>query len=317
MPVEYTPYTFMDAERLRFGRYPMLDIVGYRWARRIEETLYDETGVEVYTGASTFEEMRFSTFFQSIRNPRPIYFFSLQGLPGQGLLVMDNRFSAFCLTRRVQRSLSVSQDSVRLTPENQARLQEVVQRMVQDFDDSWQGIHPVQTELRRMTTHPFRARVLGPYEPCLVAQIHLSGRGLSSRITWCLPQVMLESFSGRLKNRRVLPPLNPHEGPLRHFDAEEVLGMSRYRIPISMGGIQVKHLINHLKEGDVLPLDNPAQGQAMLSLDSEPVLRASVGNLDDKLALRLEGRVVPPSNKRPTPDPKRFIPMQWPEAGTP
>ena len=317
MPVEYTPYTFLDAERLRFGRYPMLDIVGYRWARRIEESLYDETGVEVYTGASTFEEMRFSTFFQSMRHPRPIYFFSLENLPGQGLLVMDNRFSAFCLTRRVQQRLTVGQETVRLTPDNQARLQQVVERLMRDFDKSWEGIQPVRSHLRRMTTHPFRSRVLGPYEPCLVAQIHLSGRGLSSRITWCIPRVMFEPFVDQLKNRRVLPPLNPHEGPLRHFRAEEVLGLSRFRVPIQMGRIDPEHLMAPLKEGDILPLNNSVGGQALLSLGGEPVMRATVGQLDDqKVALRLEGRYIPQEKKKTPPDPAMFKTTQWPDAGS-
>ena len=317
MPVEYTPYTFLDAERLRFGRYPLLDIAGYRWARRIEETLYDETGVEVYTGASTFEEMRFSTFFQTLRNPRPIYFFSLEDMPAQGLLVVDNRFSTFCLTRRVQRQLTATQDTVRLTPENQERLQQVVTRLMGDFDKSWEGIQPVRSQLRRMTTHPFRARVLGPYEPCLVAQIHLSGRGLSSRVTLCIPRVMLEPFVEQLRNRKVLPPLNPHEGPLRHFQAGEVLGLSRFHVPVQMGRIDPEHLLAPLKEGDVLPLNNAAEGQALLTLGGEPVLRASVGNLEDRLALRLEGRYVPPAQKKSPPDPAQFKPMQWPGAGTP
>ena len=88
------PYDFIDAERLQYGRYPVLDTILYRWTRRVEETLFEQVGVEAYAGASVFEEMRFSTFFATLRRPRPIYFFELAPLDGTSLFA----FPAFTPT---------------------------------------------------------------------------------------------------------------------------------------------------------------------------------------------------------------------------
>ena len=61
-------YTFSEVERIRYGRFPVLDTVLYRWARKIEETLFDHFHTELYAGSSVVEEMKFSAFFGSLKS---------------------------------------------------------------------------------------------------------------------------------------------------------------------------------------------------------------------------------------------------------
>lgn len=306
--MDILPYRFEDAERLRYGSYPVLDTVIYRWARLVEERLFEHTRVEVYAGASVVEAMKFSAFHATIRHPRPIYFFGLPPLEGTGLLVVDNRLAAFCL-----RSETAGEAMPRLTPENQRALQAVVQELLRAFETCWADVHPVRSELRRVTTYPFRARVLNPYEPCLVAQVHLSGRELSSRLTWCFPRPMLEPLLSRLRGGRVLPPATL---PGRHGGAPlseaAYLGQTRFRLTAQAGTVNPRRLMGRLQPGQVLPLDAPSDGAAVVAVEGRPAALGEVGTTDGRYALRLQRPYV--AEERPETPPEAFRPIRWPRA---
>ena len=114
------PYAFSEAERIRYGGFPVLDTILYRWARKIEETLFDQFRIELYAGCSVVEEMKFSAFFGSLKSARPIYFIELVPLPGHGLFVLDNRFARICLNGD-----SEQDGGQKLTPENQEQMQHI------------------------------------------------------------------------------------------------------------------------------------------------------------------------------------------------
>jgi len=309
--VHIAPYEYINAERLRFGRYPVLDTILYRWARRIEETLFEQAGVEVYAGASVFEEMKFSTFYATLRRPRPIYFVTMEPLPGMGLFVADNRFSAFCLRRASGPADEAGE--VKLTPANQARLQGVVQALLADFAQCWQDVEPVSPHLRKITTYPFRARILNPYENCLVAQIHLAGHNISSRLTWCLPRPMLEALLPRLRESTVIPPvLSEGQEPEQPSEAT-VLHWLNYGVQVRVGQVSVADAAEQLAVGAVVPLRVEPGSRAVVEVEGTAVLRASVGEVEGHYAFKVEGVYEPPSRSAVA-DPARFQPLRWPAA---
>jgi len=303
--VQIVPYEYIDAERLQFGHYPVLDTILYRWTRRVEETLFEQVGVEAYAGASVFEEMRFSTFFATLRRPRPIYFFDLAPLEGTSLFVVDNRFAAFCL-----RHGRGAGNEAKLTPVNQARLQRVVQVLLADFAACWADVYGVTARLRKVTTYPFRARVRNPHESCLVAQIHLAGRNLSSRFTWCLPRQMLEPVLDRLRESTVIPPLQMDVGGER-LAKSSVLRWLNYGVQVRMGQMSIAEAASGLAVGAVLPLE--AEAGPVVEVEGRPVLRASVGQVEGHYAFHVEGAYEPPQRSQLV-DPRRFRPLEWPDA---
>ena len=303
--MQIVPYDFIDAERLQFGHYPVLDTILYRWTRRVEETLFEQVGVEAYAGASVFEEMRFATFFTTLRRPRPIYFFDLAPLQGTSLFVVDNRFAAFCL-----RHGSGAGRESKLTPTNQARLQRIVQVLLAEFAACWADVQPVEARLRKVTTYPFRARVRTPHEMCLVAQVHLAGANLSSRFTWCLPLQMLEPVQERLRERTVIPPLQM-EARGERLSEESVLRWLNYGVQVRMGQMSIAEAASGLAVGAVLPLESEAG--PVVEVEGRPVLRASMGQVEGHYAFHVDGRYEPPQRSRFV-DPRQFRPVQWPAA---
>ncbi len=302
-------YTFNDAERIRYGRYPVLDTVLYRWARKIEETLFEQFQIELYAGCSIVEEMKFSAYYGSLNTPRPIYLFELEPFRGQALFVVDNRFAGLCLDAAGGQGGS----GQRLDPQNHERLQQVVQRMMMDFERSWVNVMEVKTHLRKVTTYLFRARILSPYEPCLVAQVHLSGAEASARLTWCFPRIMLEDALNRLGPQRVIPSLYTERIPDTHIDRGQLLNQTPYRMTVNLGSLDFRQAQPGLRVGAVLPLFNEVGGDAVLKVNGAPLLVGSVGEVRGRYAVKVTGSY---QHRRQAliAEPGAFSEIQWPQA---
>ena len=305
--VNVKDYHFSEAERVRYGRFPVLDTIIYRWARRIEETLFNQLGVELYAGASVVEEMRFSNFFASLKRPRPIYTFSLDPFPGQGLLVLDNRFANLCLNE----GGSGGQGPLALGPENQRRLQQVVQAMTADFDASWADVLETTTRLQKITTYLFRARILNAYEPCLVAQIHLSGADASARLIWCFPRVMLESVLDKLAKSHVVPTLYQERASKEKRDPNQVANETRYGLGVSLGTVNLTHGGRPFGVGSVLPIRSEVGGKAVVHVNGVPVFVGSLGEVDGQLAVQISGAYEEQKAQQKA-NPGKFTSVSWP-----
>lgn len=304
------PYLFADAERIRLGRYPVLDTLLYRWARRIEETLFEQFHLEIYAGSSIVEEMKFSTFYRSLKRPRPIYFFSMEPFAGEGLFVLDNRFSNLCLNGEKG---GTDGDRQRLAPHNHGRLQQVVQQMMADFELCWADIHPVSIRLNRISTYLFRARILNPYESCLVAQIHLSGQQVSSRMIWCFPRVMLEPVLETLSKSRVVPSLVVDRAQEVSVDPGNLLANTDFRMGVRMGSFDPSRSREAFKVGSVFPLDNPVGGDAVMDINGRPLLVGKIGEVEGRYAVKVSGTYA--EQRRPiSRDPESFRAITWPDA---
>lgn len=305
-------YRFPEAERLRVGRYPVLDTILYRWARRIEETLFEQFQLELYAGASTVEEMRFATFYASLRGPRPIYFVGLEPLEGSGLLVLDNRFANLCLHTGGEPPPGAGPDALTLAPHNQGRLQRVVQRLMGDFDAAWADVYPVRARLRRITTYLFRARILSSYERCLVAHVHLSGHRLSARLSWCLPRILLDPVLDRLETGRVIPSVIVERRPPRLGERVRPEGL-HYRLAVNLGHLEPAPRQTALQVGQTVPLGRPVGEEAVVTLNGTPVLTGQVGEARGHYAVKLTGPYR--ESRRAVPlGAESFHPIRWPDA---
>ena len=305
--VKAAPYLFSDVDQLTFGRFPVLDTVMQRWARRMEDTLFERYQFELYAGVSTVQELKFGQFFASLRYARPIYFFEMLPLQGSGLLVLDDRLPALVLAP--ERSRDAPTEAMRqgtapqggfvryLHAANQLRLQRVVQTLLHDLDRAWADVHRVETRIRRLTTHLFRARLLHPHERCLTVQVHFSGKQGTASLRWCVPSVLLDPVLPERRNGppREIPPLTRGQTPFPLADPGERVGRllrrTRYPLRVTLDGPRLD-AGTALRVGTVLPLgvSMPSSPlRARLELADTVLLEGTPGVFEGRRAFEVFG----------------------------
>ena len=296
------------------GRFQWLDIVMSRWAHLLEDTLYEQLHSVFEVETETVEWVRFGNFIKNVGN-QPIYIFETEN-QGKGLLIVENRFAQACLDRNPETLAETHNLDLRqFNPEKQQELLSVLSSLIQDFEKSWEGIGNVRMQLKKITTHPLRAKVMLPFERCLLGKVSFRFPDFHSGLTICLPYASLHPLLSKLEQRKVLAPESMdhyHHEIEEHF--KSLLHNHRYTISAQMGVVEIKSIGTNspLYEGKVLPLNALNTGEVAICINHEPVMTGETGNSNGKFCVQVTGK-FDEKKKSTQSTQKQFHAIKWPQ----
>ena len=181
--------------------------------------------------------------------------------------------------------------------EHQKSLLALVRPMITDFEKSWLNIAQVELNLNRVTIYPYRAKVMLPYEYCLVFCLKLSSGELNSNFTLCLPLTGIDSLLTPIEKKKLIEPESmeyyfPHVK--KHFN--ELLDNMEYSVVAELGRTDLSGTQGKLEEGQVLPLVNK-DGNVTIRINGSPVLKGTTGESDGNYSVRVIRRI---DDKKPS-----------------
>lgn len=307
------PFNLIEGQ-VDTGPFPWMDMVVRRWARLLESTLFQSLGVMFDVEPFPVESTRFEKFCQTIAQKQPLYLFDTHTY-GQGMIAIKNEFANACIEHRPEQP-EVAQTSQLPTFQNDKhqRLHKVLSRILKDFESSWQGISEVTINLTKVTTHLFRARIMVPYEKCVVSRIAFHNAEFSSELSLCFPYLSLDKITQKQRKKHILPPeaLDHYYDNIKsHF--KQMLVEGEYVVSAQMGTVQFAPDQANLAIGQILPLKSSVGKEMVVKVNDIPVLTGEAGLSEDKYAIRLLGEYKEKKEtfrKRPRP----FQPLKWPKA---
>jgi len=185
-----------------------------------------------------------------------------------------------------------------------------VQAIMERFDEAWTDLEKVRTELLKVTTYLFRARLFAAYEQCLVAQLHLSGEKLSARMMLCVPRFMLADTIAGAAQRQVVPAAAP-TSQVSVATGERVLGQLHYEVSACLGTLSLTLSPGDYRVGAVIPLVRPAEGEVVLEVNGKPLFVGEAGESAGRYAVRVNSVYSPASAASSR---ASFRPIVWPAA---
>ena len=179
------------------------------------------------------------------------------------------------------------QSLVQLMREHQKSLLALVRPMISDFEKSWLNIAPVELNLNRVTIYPYRAKVMLPYEYCLVFSIKLSSGKLNSNFSLCLPLTGIDPLHTPIEKKKLIEPESmeyyfPHVK--KHFN--DMLDNMEYSVVAELGTTDLSGVKGKLEEGQVLPLES-RDGTVTIRINGSPVLKGTTGESDGNYSVRV------------------------------
>jgi len=179
------------------------------------------------------------------------------------------------------------QSLVQLMREHQKSLLALVRPMVTDFERSWLNIAPIELNLKRVTIYPYRAKVMLPYEYCLVFSIKLISGEFNSNFSLCLPFTGIDSLLNPIEKKKIIEPESmeyyfPHVK--EHF--VDLLDNMEYDVVAELGSTDLSGIQGKLEEGQILPLDN-RDGNVTIRINGSPVLKGATGVSDGNYSVRV------------------------------
>lgn len=303
------PYSLIEA-RVETGRFAWLDIILRRWAHLLEATLFEKLGVMFEINAPPAEWMRFDEFCESIAEQQPLYIFETQSHE-EGIVALGNKFAHACLISNAQERLHDQPAHLpELTPHSHKKLHLMLRHILKDFEKSEAGIADLQMNLKKVTSHRFSAKVMAPFEKCVVATLLLQGHGFSSHLTLCFPYLRLDGIAQKQGKKKVLPPDSLHHHPTFKDHFQKKLQEGDYEMVAELGTVQVQ---SHapLAVGHVLPLHSNVGEEIVLKINGMPVLTGEGGKTKEHYAIK----VTAPYETKKEEFRKRahpFSKIQWP-----
>ncbi len=319
--IAYKPFELAETN-YSTGRFHLMDVVVRRWSSLIQETLYERIGVMFDVSVQNVEQHRFEEFFSSI-SKQPIYIFETHN-QSRGLFLVDNAFFNVYVLKSYSEEITADpeeehteggfvgglydtikkeitsvgskmadgkvlnrQSLVQLMREHQKSLLALVRPMITDFERSWLNIAQVELNLNRVTIYPYRAKVMLPYEYCLVFCIKLSSGEFKSNFTLCLPLTGIDSLLTPNEKKKLIEPESmeyyfPHVK--KHFN--DLLDNMEYSVVAELGKTDLSRTHGKLEEGQVLPLEN-RDGNVTIRINGTPVLKGATGESDGNYSVRV------------------------------
>ena len=319
--IEYKPFELAETN-YSTGRFHLMDVVVRRWSSLIQETLYESIGVMFDVSVQNVEQFRFEEFFSTI-SKQPIYIFETHN-QSRGLFLVDNSFFNVYVLKSYSEEIAVDpeenhsnggivgglydtikneiksagskmvdgkvlnkQSLLQLMREHQKSLLALVRPIITDFERSWLNIAPVELNLNRVTIYPYRAKVMLPYEYCLVFSIKLSLGEFNSNFSLCLPLTGIDPLLTPIDKNKLIEPESmeyyfPHVK--KHFN--DLLDNMEYTVVAELGSTDLIELKGKLEEGQVLPLENK-DGNVTIKINGSPVLKGATGESDGNYSVRV------------------------------
>jgi flagellar motor switch protein FliM len=287
LPEEIEDFSFAEAE-INVGRFRWLDVVMRRWANQLESTLFDHLHSVFEIEAVTVIWTRFNDVLKMLGD-QPMYIFE-SDQKGKGLLILDNTIAQACINRDPDALENTDPlDVTELNSEKQKLLFDIVSQIVTDLEGCWLNIGELPLHLKRITTHPMRAKVMLPFERCVLGTVRFRSEGFESYLIICIPYSVVHPILSKLDDRKVLPPES-----MDHFleDVENYLQQllldTRYEVKAELGTVELGDRGGVLlKVGQVLPISVPYAGKAIVKINDLPMMIGEAGNSNGKFSVQV------------------------------
>ena len=215
----------------------------------------------------------------------------LAPLQDRGLLMLD---SQLCLgfVDRILGGRSKTPPAPRaLTSIDQAAAEGVIEAILRCFREGWKDFCPVKMAAMDRRPEFDQVQFVTTGEPVLTAALSLKGDLGEGRIRLCVPVGSLRAMVGGDSLRMAVRP-GPEKAAAIRNALNQTLEQATLPITITIGSADVPvRNLKKLSVGDIVRLDQPAEGPVLLSIGGRPAFLARMGLRGRMKAVQIVERV--------------------------
>ncbi len=197
---EVRRYDLVGEERLVARRFPALDLVHERFARRLRRSLGSFVGTPPAIELAPLQMLKFGTFRNRLPTPSSLHLFTMAPLRGHALMVVSPTL-AFGIVDRVFGGAGRAPASL-ATREYSAIEMQMIQRFVGralgDLSEAWAPVHAVSCAFERAELNPASIAIGTAADMTLVLEVRCDLGGSGSTLTLAVPYAMLEPLRAKL-----------------------------------------------------------------------------------------------------------------------
>jgi flagellar motor switch protein FliM len=287
-------YDLANQERIVRGRMPTMEIIGERFARNIRIGLFNFIRKSPEVSINGIKVQKYSAFLREIVVPTNFNIVSVRPLRGSGLIVCDPSL-VFAVIDALFGGVGKFHTRIEgrdFSPTEQRVIQRLVDCIITEYRNAWQGIYPLDLEYQRSEMQPQFANIATPSEIVVASSFTLEVGETSGSVHFCIPYSTLEPIRDVLYSTIQGDSVEPDRRWVNLLKAQIQSAEVDLVAELGTAPATVEQLLS-FKPGDFVELDLDPMIQA--KVDGVPVFDCHYGTSTGKYAIKID-RLLTSSN---------------------
>ena len=286
-------FDFSSQDRIVRGRMPTLELVNERFARHLRISLFNMLRHTVEVSINGVQMLKFGEYLHTLFVPTSLNMVRFRPLKGTALVTMEARL-VFILVENFfggDGRYHAKIEGREFTPTERRIIQMLLKIIFEDYHDAWAPVMEAEFEYLDSEVNPAMANIVSPTEVIVVNSFHIELDGGGGDFHIAMPYSMLEPIR-ELLDAGVQSDKEDTDQRWSQALEDEIMDVPvDFTAKLLEKELSLRDMID-LKAGDIIPVEMPSS--MLVSVEGLPTFRASLGQSNNNLALKITERISRP-----------------------
>jgi flagellar motor switch protein FliM len=195
-------YDFRRQTRFAKDQIRTLSHIHENFSRSVTTFFSTQLRYMVNMSVVSVDQPTYGEYIQAVSNPALLAIFNLGALEGKAILDIDLDLAFSILDRLLGGLGNSKQEKRKLTDIEEAIMSKVVQRILQELNEAWSGIIPLEPQFSMFESNPHFTQIAPRNDMMLLVSFDVSISGVDGMMSLCIPCFSLEPVAGKLSDAK-------------------------------------------------------------------------------------------------------------------
>jgi len=295
----HTHFDFSSQDRIVRGRMPTLELVNERFARHLRISLFNMLRHTAEVSINGVQMLKFGEYVHTLFVPTSLNMVRFRPLKGTGLVTMEARL-VFILVENFfggDGRHHAKIEGREFTPTERRIIQMLLKIIFEDYHDAWAPVMDAEFEYLDSEVNPAMANIVSPTEVIVINSFHIELDGGGGDFHIAMPYSMLEPIR-ELLDAGVQSDKEDTDQRWSQALEDEIMGVDvDFTAKLLEKEVRLRDIMD-FREGDIIPVELP--DTMLVSVEGMPSFRATLGQKNERLALKVTERIDRPEVQNKT-----------------
>ncbi len=287
-------YDLTSQDRIIRGRLPQLDVIYEKFMRAFRVSLSSALRKIASLNHASTDFLKFGEFINTLPMPTCMSVLRFSTLRGSALFVIESKL-AYALVDSFFGGDDRPYSKVEgkdFTPIEISIVRKVVDLAIEDLEAAWESIHPIECSFVRTEVNPQFVGIVPPTDVVIASAFDVELENANGTITLVIPYSTIEPIKQKLSTGFQVESDQTDKKLWTSIIRDQLLD-TELEVKVNLGHseISLKELMS-LKEGDVIPLDQDANGEFDILVQEVKKYKGLYGVYHGSVAMQITKPII-------------------------
>ena len=287
-------YDLTSQDRIIRGRLPQLDVIYEKFMRSFRVSLSSALRKIASLNHASTDFLKFGEFINTLPMPTCMSVLRFSTLRGSALFVIESKL-AYALVDSFFGGDDRPYSKVEgkdFTPIEISIIRKVVDLAIDDLEAAWESIHTIECSFVRTEVNPQFVGIVPPTDVVIASAFDVELENANGTITLVIPYSTIEPIKQKLSTGFQVESDQTDKKLWTSIIKDQLLDTElEVKVNLGQSEISLKELMA-LKEGDVIPLDQDANGEFDVLIQDVKKFKGLYGVYHGSVAMQITKPII-------------------------